>query len=554
MDYTGYVTLSDLSHGPLQAPSRLPSKTLSKGVCLILACSKEAYRIEREAQWISGLSQIADKMRVVYLFGQSDREPVVPAHPNVCTWIAPCGDAYEDIAMKMYHGYRFVRQLDADYVLKLDETTRLRDVSLVIDRIESEVKEHDYLALRGIGQPGEVRLDLVHFSFYHASKVSNPVFQCMPSLLLKVPYAGGPAYVLSRRAYRCLSRGSFQTHLSNEDYAVGYALHRSGISVRESAASSLLDDPTATVASNEATIPGLTLSYPAVYPAIEAALRQSAMKERTCFINVSGGLGNQLFQIATGLAYCRDHERTLRLCASPGNDRGFHWDTFLPSLRHLVYPGRVPHVTYREPVFSYRPLPLPPAEGDVGFDGYFQSSRYFPGVRSYLMTMMQFPEDARSTILAKYGNLFTENCVLVHARRGDYMNIPQFHALQGADYYAAAKAEIEKTVATPRYILISDTPAVWKEITCFGNDAVLFDESELLTVYLMTRCRHFIIANSTFSWWGAYLSGSDHVVAPRRWFGPAGPPDPQDIYESKWIVLPGAAAAAAAAAAAGRGA
>jgi len=521
-----------------------PRRISTEGLCLVLACSKEAYRIERETQWSSSLYRLADVMRIVYVFGRSsfpeESSPVIPSHPNVSYWVAPCGDNYEDIPMKMYHGFRLARQMDASYVLKLDETTHVKDPLGMKSIVESEVSTHDYLALRGIGQPGETRLDVAHLSFYHASKVTNPVLRCMPTVLLKFPYAGGPAYVLSRRALTTLTRGHFQTHLY-EDYAVGYALMRHGISVRESAASALLEDPSEVTGSNEFTIPGVTLAFPAAQPVMETCVRRGAAKERTCFINVCGGLGNQLFQIATGLAYCRDHEMTLRLCASPGNDRGFYWDTFLPSLRHLVHPGRVPHVTYKEPVFSYRPLPSPSAEGDMGFDGYFQSSRNFPGLRSYLMTMMRFPEDARSTILAKYGDLFTENCVLVHARRGDYMNIPQFHALQGADYYEAAKAEIEKTVATPRYILISDTPAVWKEITCFGADAVLFDESELLTVYLMTRCRHFIIANSTFSWWGAYLSGSDHVVAPRRWFGPVGPPDPQDIYESKWIVLPSAA-------------
>jgi len=547
MEYSGYVSLTRSAEAAAAATAETKTAipTISTGgLCLVLSCSKEAYRIERETQWSSSLCRLADVMRIVYVFGQSSflkESPVIPSHPNVSYWIAPCGDNYEDIPMKMYHGFRLARQMNAPYVLKLDETTRLKDPLRMKSIVESELSTHDYLALRGIGQPGETRLDVAHLSFYHAAKVTNPLLRCMPTVLLKFPYAGGPAYAVSRRALSALTRGHFQTHLY-EDYAVGYALMRSGISVRESAASALLEDPTAVTGSNEFTIRSLTVPLPGVQPVIEASIRRESATERSCFINVSGGLGNQLFQIATGLAYCRDHDRTPRLCASPGNDRGFYWDTLLSPLRHLVYSGRVPRVTYKEPVFSYRLLPPPFVEGDVGFEGYFQSSRYFPGMRSHLLSMMRFPEDARSTILSKYGDLFADNCVLVHARRGDYMNIPQFHALQGADYYEDAKAEIEKTVASPRYILISDTPAVWKEIMCFGTDAVLFNESELLTVYLMTRCRHFIIANSTFSWWGAYLSGSDHVVAPRRWFGPAGPPDPQDIYESKWIVLPAATA------------
>ena len=269
-------------------------------------------------------------------------------------------------------------------------------------------------------------------------------------------------------------------------------------------------------------------------------IRLDHISPHICYMNVGGGLGNQLFQIATGLAYCREHGMTLRLCASPRNDRPYYWDTLLSSLRPLVIPTTVPTPAYKEPAFSYRPLP-PPKDGDIGFNGYFQSSRYFPSLRAHLQSLLAVPTDARSAILAKYGNLFTESHVIVHARRGDYMNIPHIHALQGADYYEAAKKEIEKTVASPKWILISDMAAVWDEITCFGADAIRFDESELLTFYLMTCCRHFIIANSTFSWWGAYLSGSDHVVAPRRWFGPAGYQDTQDVYESKWIVLPATA-------------
>lgn len=521
---------------------------MSQGLCLVLACSKESYRVEREAQWTSGLSQLADRMRIVYVFGSSEQDPVIPTHPNVCAWIAPCGDHYEDIPMKMYHGFRLASQMGTEFVLKLDETTRLADPARLLDVLEAEMRTKDYVALQGIGNPGVAHPDLVRLSFYHATKVSNPVLRCMPAVLPQIPYARGSAYALSRRSLDALSRGYFQTMLY-EDFAVGYALSCLGISPYESTASSLIADPSEVSLSSVAILADCMVALDA-RAGLEAAIRRCESPRRTCWMNLTGGFGNQMFQLATGFAYCRDHDMTLRLCTSPQNERPYYWKSLLSRVAPLAS-GPIALVTYKEPSFSYRSLPV---GEDAGFKGYFQSSRYFPGLRTFLRSLLTFPEDARTRIIARYGDIFSisplhkggeehQPYVLVHARRGDYMGKPDFHALQGADYYKAAKVEIEKTVASPRYILISDDPSVWKEITCFGTDAVLFDEPEDLTFYLMTHCRHFIIANSTFSWWGAYLSGSDHVVAPRRWFGPAGPQDTADIYESKWIVLPSAATA-----------
>ena len=516
------------------AAAEVESASLSRGLCLVLACSKESYRVEREAQWSTGLSQLADRMRIVYVFGSSAQEPVIPPHPNVCVWIAPCGDQYEDIPMKMYHGFRLAREMDAEFVLKLDETTRLPNPALLLDVVETEVRAKNYVALKGIGNPGVARPDLMRISFYHSTKVSNPMLRCMPAVLSRIPYARGSAYAVSRRSLEGLSRGVFQTMLY-EDYAVGHALFRLGISPHESTVSSLISDPSEARYSPFATLSDSMVSQDP-RAGLEAAIRRCESPQRTCWMNITGGFGNQMFQLATGFAYSRDHDRTLRLCAPPQNERPYYWKSLLSRVAPLAS-GPMALVTYSEPAFSYRPLPV---GEDAGFKGYFQSSRYFPGLRTFLRSLLTFPADARARIGARYGALFSEPCVLVHARRGDYVGKPDFHALLGADYYEAAKAEIEKTVASPRYILISDDPSVWKEITCFGAEAVLFDESEDLTVYLMIHCRHFIIANSTFSWWGAYLSGSDHVVAPRRWFGLEGPKDTEDLYESKWIVLPSA--------------
>jgi hypothetical protein len=94
-------------------------------------------------------------------------------------------------------------------------------------------------------------------------------------------------------------------------------------------------------------------------------------------------------------------------------------------------------------------------------------------------------------------------------------------------------------VNNPFFILVSDDPTFWQTIKIPGNYAVIDEPDAATTLYFVTHFRNYIIANSTFSWWGAFLSKhrSPLVLAPEKWFGPAGAQDYQDMYEADWIKI-----------------
>ncbi len=159
---------------------------------------------------------------------------------------------------------------------------------------------------------------------------------------------------------------------------------------------------------------------------------------------------------------------------------------------------------------------------------------------------MSWPADIKERLIAKYGpSIFDPNVVIVHARRGDYLasewNKLVHGPLPGSYYQLGIETIKTEVTGKPLFVLISDDNSFWSssELDFLKDeDTLIFDENDIDTLYLMTQSRNFIIANSTFSWWGAYLSPALNVIAPSRWFGPRGPQDWQDIYETSWTIIP----------------
>ncbi len=260
-----------------------------------------------------------------------------------------------------------------------------------------------------------------------------------------------------------------------------------------------------------------------------------------CTLKVFGGLGNQLFQIATALTYCAEHNKELELFPCDVTRKTYYWDTllkyFAPLVRHCL-PSQCP--TLGQIGFSYKPIE--PMRFDLILDGYFQSSKYFNGSKQ-LSTLLSWPVDIKECLIAKYGTrIFDSNVVIVHARRGDYLVHEHIHAPLPVTYYQLGTEIIKNQLGEkPLFVLISDDKSYWSTAGLEflkQENTLVFDENEVNTLYLMTKSKNFIIANSTFSWWGAYLSKATKVIAPSRWFGPFGPQDWQDIYEDFWTIIP----------------
>ena len=133
----------------------------------------------------------------------------------------------------------------------------------------------------------------------------------------------------------------------------------------------------------------------------------------------------------------------------------------------------------------------------------------------------------------------------LHVRRGDYASDPNASAVHGLcslDYYAAAVAHIGRFVPRPRYFVFSDDPTWASEHLKLPGDTVIVEHNDGATSYedlrLMSRCRHHVIANSSFSWWGAWLNprADKIVVAPSRWLAETTRACP-DICPTSWVRL-----------------
>ena len=267
-------------------------------------------------------------------------------------------------------------------------------------------------------------------------------------------------------------------------------------------------------------------------------------------VQLMGGLGNQLFQIFAAIAYSLRHSAECVLPFQVLGGRPHYWDSLL---KRLVQPFvRVSPpltkgytVALREPHFHYAAIPVPPEDAAVtALVGYFQSPRYFADYRAEIMEAIGFREQ-QARVLAKYGDLLPST-VAMHFRRGDYVKYPQQHPILPVTYYRSAllglplegKARVlyfceEADRAHVERHYVGLLQAEFPHLEFSGVDGAIADWEQLL---IMTLCRDFVIANSSFSWWGAYLSdGRGSVMCPDAWFGPAlRMNSTRDLFPSGW--------------------
>lgn len=277
---------------------------------------------------------------------------------------------------------------------------------------------------------------------------------------------------------------------------------------------------------------------------------------------LSGGLGNQMFQYAMGrsLAVRRGVPLLLDLRSLATDTlRDYALGGFqvaadiakpseLPSApgpiaRRLgrLLPRFAPRTSVFERAFTFEPSMLdlvPPAY----LTGNWQSERYFVDcgdvVRSDFQLARPFTPDRAQLAEA----IKARNAVSVHVRRGDYVSNPVANAYHGTcdpDWYASAKRRMDDVVPNAQYVIFSDDPG-WARANLTDFTDALFvepsgDGKDEQDLHLMALCRHHIIANSSFSWWGAWLNPNPdkHVIAPLQWFKGAAH-DTRDLIPTEW--------------------
>ena len=277
-----------------------------------------------------------------------------------------------------------------------------------------------------------------------------------------------------------------------------------------------------------------------------------------------GGLGNQMFQYATGLSLAKKNNSELLIDTSwfknispEDTIRQYELDCFSfvqntidkndikiashTNIADLILKKIIKSRYFTEYVegsarFDKNFYNL---RGDVYLVGYFQSEKYFIDIRSDLFKQFRFKNKPSSDNIKIIEEVKKTNSVSVHIRRGDYIsnnNASGFHGFQGIDYYRKAINIIESKINNPKYFVFSDDIGWCKNNLSLDKNVIFVSNEEgHEDLRIMTYCKHNIIANSSFSWWGAWLgNNSDKVViAPKAWFR-SKEVDSSDIIPSRW--------------------
>ena len=249
--------------------------------------------------------------------------------------------------------------------------------------------------------------------------------------------------------------------------------------------------------------------------------------------NLKGGLGNYMFQIAATVAYGLEHHKDPTFNLNSAQQIHRHTSEYKTNLFRSLNEGCFKaDAVYYEPSFSYNKIP--PSEGNLWLEGYFQSELYFIGREESIGQIFSETPDIKSYIDNKYENLLEEGVTSVHVRRANYLDNPN-HPAQSMDYYSACMEELGG-----KFLVFSDDPAWCKENFKDYNATFIEGEEDFIDLHLMARCTNNIIANSSFSWWGAWLNKnkSKKVTAPARWFeGHASRNDTSTLLPEEWICM-----------------
>lgn len=252
--------------------------------------------------------------------------------------------------------------------------------------------------------------------------------------------------------------------------------------------------------------------------------------------HLQGGLGNQMFQISAAHALALRNNTTscfdLDTCHTPlqGNQSTKYRNNIFSKINNVnvMYWRGV----YNETKFSYDELPNLP---ELVLNGYFQSEKYFSDYKKEIIDLFDMSENQ---LISDYLIGFKKMNVpvtAVHIRRGDYLKNPEFHPVCSIEYYKKAMEEMGES----NFIFISDDIEWVKENFKGHNIWYSNFTDEISDFKLMALCDNNIIANSSFSWWAAYLNKNPNkkVIAPKKWFGPKGPQDTNDIIPSDWSII-----------------
>ena len=272
-----------------------------------------------------------------------------------------------------------------------------------------------------------------------------------------------------------------------------------------------------------------------------------------------GGLGNQLFQIFTCIAYSLNNKVAFKLpynkidkVSACGSLRPTYWKNFLNRL--IIFTekdeNKLNFNHYQLLQFHY--MEIPKNLNNVKLFGYFQSYKYFENQKLNIFKLMGLTK-LKDNIKYKYKDLLNnENQISLHFRLGDYKFLTEHHPILDINYYKNALNYYVNQLNTDNLNILvffekEDIQKINMYIKILKNmhNNINFiycpyNISDWESILLMSLCKHNIIANSSFSWWGAYMNNNDNKIVcyPNKWFGPAqGNKNTDDLFPENWIKI-----------------
>ena len=270
----------------------------------------------------------------------------------------------------------------------------------------------------------------------------------------------------------------------------------------------------------------------------------------------NGGLGNQMFQYAFYLRLKNDYPLTLFLfdieksmCCHAGYqlDQVFSIDTYRQQKNYRRLQRYLPYFIEKSTTII-QDESLEYDEGIIKksglvniYQGFWQSEKYFFKYKEDVRDAFTFKKEKINAKTEELSNRLIQGeqtFISVHIRRGDYLLEPQ-RGVCSITYYKNAIHLLLKKVQSPYFVFFSDDIKWAKEKIPYDNSFYVdwnHDDDSWQDMYLMSLCKHNVIANSSFSWWGAWLNANQNkiVVAPKQWFLCR---DNYDILPDKWIKL-----------------
>jgi len=252
------------------------------------------------------------------------------------------------------------------------------------------------------------------------------------------------------------------------------------------------------------------------------------------YVMPQGGIGNQLFQLCAGVAVQKilgGHLYMLPTRLNKHSGRDYRTTLYSRATPIDSIPGN--YAMYRQgDGFEQWDINMLQAYRGLVLDGYFQ---YLPAIRNVI-------PDIKSDLLAalspritamqeKYAIHDAESTVFIHVRRGDYVPLAHLFGGVGETYYTNAVKEFS---TGKRFIIISDDPEWCKHQSWLNAYEIIVEPDELDSLAIMASCKGgAIIANSTFSWWGAILSGTTRVFYPSKWYSDKKP----NLFPDGWFLI-----------------